>query len=731
MARCIENNRIDIIPLECPPMANITCANKNKPVLVYDEYHCCQHYACDCVCTGWGDPHYITFDGLYYTYQGNCTYVLMEEISPKYNLKIYIDNVFCALTDNVSCPRSIIVFYGSHFFKLKNHNVIGAPELEVLKDEAPLKLPYSQQGVTILNSGINLVLEIPDIKVVIRFGITGFSVALPFQFFGRNTQGHCGTCNNNQTDDCMLPGGRFVKSCAEMANYWVAINISQPNCPSVPPSPSSSPCQRKPDSMCKLLKSSVFAECHRFVSPDNFYQGCVFDSCYVSNPNVECSSLQTYAAACAQAGVCLQWRNHTTLCASDCPSNKVYKPCGPAEQRTCEDCPDKLTKKFITEGCFCPDGMTLFSKYSDKCVENCGCLDPEGIPRKLNEMFGYKCLNCICEESTKTVSCKPKVCPPPPLINCTGPGFVIVQQPDPIDPCCSTYVCQCHSNTCPVTSMNCQVGFTSVVSVPEGKCCPEHTFEPKGVCVHEGSEYQPRSSVPVATCQSCTCTNEVDPSSKLFKIVCEFQQCDKNCEKGYEYVRTDSDKCCGKCVQTQCVVNVNGTEQLLMQGQIWSPPENKCEHYTCVKSGETLTMTRSHIVCPPFEQRNCQPDTIQTVANGCCKICVEREKACKLQSMETEIMFGNCQSYQEVNMTYCEGSCNTFTKYSEKAATLQHSCSCCKETRSSNRTIDLHCLNGDVVPYTYIHVEECSCSPTDCTTAAGQPARRRRRFTLV
>ena len=59
---------------------------------------------------------------------------------------------------------------------------------------------------------------------------------------------------------------------------------------------------------------SIFAECHPVVSSENFYRGCVFDSCHVSNPVVECTSLQTYAAACAQAGVCLNWRNHTTLC---------------------------------------------------------------------------------------------------------------------------------------------------------------------------------------------------------------------------------------------------------------------------------------------------------------------------------------------------------------------------------------------------------------------------------
>ncbi|XP_069564192.1 mucin-2-like [Brachyistius frenatus] len=737
MARCIENNTIEIVPYECPPIQNITCTNGKKPVLVYDEYYCCQHYACDCVCEGWGDPHYITFDGFYYSYQGNCTYVLMEEITTTHNLKIYIDNVFCDPTEDVSCPRSIIISYNSQVVTLKNHNLIGAAQLEALKGGVSLKLPYSQQGVKIINSGLNLVLEILRLEVVITFGITGFSVTLPFQYFGRNTQGHCGTCNNNQADDCMLPGGELVESCAVMADYWPANDISQPNCPIPPvlptnvpePPPTLTPCN--PDSLCSLLYSSLFAVCHPFVSPENFYKGCAFDSCHVSNPAVECTSLQTYAAACAQAGVCIHWRNHTTLCASECPSNKVYKPCGPTDQATCEDNPNDPTMNFTTEGCFCPDGMKLFNKDSEICVEKCGCLDPEGIPREFNERFEYKCQDCICDKSTKTVICKPRVCPAPPIANCTGDGFVLVNQSNPSDPCCSAFVCQCQISSCPVFNMNCPVGYKSVIRVPEGKCCPEHTCEPKRVCVHKNVEYQPASSVPVQECQECTCTNEVDPKSGLFKITCQFQQCDENCEMGYEYVEGDYDECCGKCVQTHCVLNVNGTKQLLMQGETWSPPGNKCEHYSCVKSGETLTMASSQIVCPPFQQSNCQRDTIQTAANGCCKICVEKEKACKLVPMKTHVIYKTCQSDREVDMPYCEGSCNTFTKYSQVAAAMQHSCSCCKETRFTNRTVELLCLNGDLVPYTYMHVEECGCGHTDCTRDPGQPARRKRSFKLL
>ncbi|MEQ2272006.1 hypothetical protein XENORESO_012857, partial [Xenotaenia resolanae] len=307
----------------------------------------------------------------------------------------------------------------------------------------------------------------------------------------------------------------------------------------------------------------VFAECHRLISPSNFYQGCVFDSCHVSNKAVLCNSLEVYAAACADIGVCIHWRNHTNQCVTQCPSNKIYKPCGPAEQPTCEQNSIEPSINYTTEGCFCPEGMKLFSKKSNICVRSCGCLDPDKTPRKFNETFEYKCQNCICDESTETVICKPKMCPVPAEQTCIGPGFVLVNQTDPSDPCCIVHVCQCQSNTCPINSMNCPVGYRLNISVPEEKCCPEYKCESIRVCVSNNVEYQPGSSVPGWECENCTCSTN-SSSDGLMEVKCTPQQCKElNCPNGFEYKKTNPDECCGNCEQTHCVINVNGTEMLL------------------------------------------------------------------------------------------------------------------------------------------------------------------------
>ncbi|KAG5839951.1 hypothetical protein ANANG_G00210750 [Anguilla anguilla] len=734
MAVCIEDNIIAIVPYECPPLKEITCTNGKKPVLQMDKYQCCEQYVCDCDCEGWGDPHYITFDGEFYSFQGNCTYVLMEEIMVWYKLKIYIDNVHCDPAEVVSCPRSLIVVYEAHTFVLKNHNLLGAADLEAIINGVPgQKLPYLRNNIKIINTGIDLVLEIPHLGVVITFGVTGFSIHLPFKLFGNNTQGQCGTCNNNKADDCMLPGGQLV-DCALMGDYWLVEDLYRPDCsvpPSLPtsapgPSPTDKPCG--PNPICDLLKSSLFAECHAVVSPEPFFRGCVFDSCHMVNPTVECTSLHTYAATCMGSGICVDWRNQTEKCPSNCSPDKVYKPCGPAEQPTCEDTDEDPSMRFMTEGCFCPDGMKLFNKESGVCVAKCGCLDPNGEPREFNEVFQYKCQDCICDEPTKTVICKPMSCPGPGAISCTKPGFVIINETNPENPCCSQLVCRCDSRTCPALDPKCKEGYIPVISVPEGECCPTYECEPKKVCVHNHMEYLPGASIPVEECQDCTCTTEVDPNSGLYRISCSLVPCNQDCEPGFRYIETPQDKCCGKCVQTHCVVEIDGKIQLLEHGHTWSPPGNKCVVHSCIRINGTFVSTLSNIKCPPFHPSNCQPGTIQVSADGCCNVCVEKERACKVETTRTHIFHANCQSVDEIDMTYCEGACNTFSKYNAASAFMQHSCTCCQESRTSNRTVNLLCLNGELLPYPYVHVEECRCKVTDCyaLNEAARPVRPKR-----
>lgn len=65
----------------------------------------------------------------------------MEEIVAKHHLKVYIDNVLCDPALHVSCPRSIIISYGSHVFNLTNHNLIGRADLEV-KQGTPMIHSY-------------------------------------------------------------------------------------------------------------------------------------------------------------------------------------------------------------------------------------------------------------------------------------------------------------------------------------------------------------------------------------------------------------------------------------------------------------------------------------------------------------------------------------------------------------------------------------------------------------
>lgn len=65
-------------------------------------------------CSGWGGSKYRTFDGTNYSFQGNCTHVLVREIQPRFgNLSVLLNSYYCAAAAApASCPRALVIRYG-------------------------------------------------------------------------------------------------------------------------------------------------------------------------------------------------------------------------------------------------------------------------------------------------------------------------------------------------------------------------------------------------------------------------------------------------------------------------------------------------------------------------------------------------------------------------------------------------------------------------------------------
>ncbi|XP_039408874.1 mucin-2 [Corvus cornix cornix] len=719
-AICVEDNVVQVIPVICNPPPKPTCANGLSPVPVIDEDGCCWHWECDCYCTGWGDPHYMTFDGLYYSFQGNCTYVLVEEINKKVdNFGVYIDNYYCDARDVVSCPRTLIVRHETQEVRLRTAQP-NTLQVEVTVNNQLVALPYKKFGVSIYESGINRVVEIPELKMNVTYNGLSFSIRMPYSLFGNNTQGQCGTCNNNTADDCMLPDGNIAENCEIMADHWQVVDPSKPQCspglvPTGPPSTTpTQPC--KESSICELLLGSVFEPCHALVQPDKYYAACVFDSCVLPNLDLECSSLQIYAATCADQGACIDWRKHTNgVCSHECPPGKEYRACGPIKEMTCKSRGQNDTSTKQAEGCFCPNGTMLYDSGVDVCVKTCGCVGVDMIPREFGERFTMDCQDCICLEGEHGIVCEPHECDQK-KVTCDGEGFYEIQEVNPKDPCCPLFTCKCNTSFCTAKAPKCSLGFEVHSYIPSGQCCPVYQCVPKGVCVHGNAEFLPNSSVFVDKCQNCFCTNDVNISTQLNIISCEHVPCNTYCQPGYE-LKPVKGECCGKCVQTKCIIHTaDNSELILSPGDFKNDPRNNCTIYSCVDVHNQLIASTSEITCPAFNEESCKPGTISFLPNGCCKTCapVDSQTPCSVRQRKDFIIYKGCRSVDRVELSECEGTCGTFSLYSAEANSMDHSCSCCRETSTTEKHVVLKCPGGHSMSHKYIYVESCSCQDTEC-----------------
>ncbi|XP_064194054.1 mucin-5AC-like [Anguilla rostrata] len=712
-------------PVQCDPVKSIACENGLPPIKVYDESGCCFQYECQCVCYGWGDPHYVTFDGNYYGFQGNCSYVLVKEILPKYNFSVIIDNYYCHAPDGLSCPQSLTVHYESFIIFITQEDIHGVFTNLIYINQEQIIPPFENNDFRITDNGIETLLVIPAIDARVSFRGLMFSIYLPYSLFHGNTEGQCGTCNNTRKDDCRLPNGTIDSSCSDMAHNWHVPENNQSYCQPPVPLPPAPDCDPP---ICKIITSKVFEKCHNVIPYEAFIEACKFDSCHMPDTHIGCKSLQMYAAMCLNSGICIDWRNFTNgECPYQCEEPKVYQACGSEVEQTCDArCNPKFMQqqnKFnqmdnvFTEGCFCPPGMTLFSSHSNVCVPSCEiCALPNGKWKKVGETWVNGCQECICTTSLN-VQCKPVECPSQLPVTCDEVGQVEVNE---TDGCCQKTRCMCNVTLCPATEHTCKVGYELKINM--GVCCPTYKCRSKDVCVFNDTEYKPQDRVPKDKCKQCYCSPDVDSETHLHIIKCSPTVCETHCQLGFQY-QTMPGQCCGNCVQTSCVIMLpDKSTYAIKPNETFNEPLNKCVKYACVKTGDLYITTEAKTICPDYHSEDCIPGTEVIAPGGCCHVCVPKYKLCTVTKTSSYIQSDDCQSIKPVEMTTCGGSCATYSMYSSQAKGLQRQCSCCQETDTNMKEVEMICPNGTYFRHSYINIEKCGCLQTECTIKEAIPA---------
>nr|XP_021532639.1 mucin-5AC [Aotus nancymaae] len=735
-ATCEGHDIISLRPRTCPRVEKPTCANGYPALKVAEQDGCCQRYQCQCVCSGWGDPHYITFDGTYYTFLDNCTYVLVQQIVPVFgHFRVLIDNYFCNAEDGLSCPRSIILEYRQSRVVLTRKPVRGVMTNEIIFNNKVVSPGFQKDGIVVSRVGIKMYAAIPELGVQVMFSGLIFSVEVPFSTFANNTEGQCGTCTNDRKDECRMPGGGVAASCSEMSGLWNVSDPGQPACHGPRPAPTpvgpttagpttfrptTPPAPCPPAPICQLILSKVFEPCHTVIPPLPFYEGCAFDQCHMTDLDVVCSGLELYAALCASQGVCIDWRSHTNhTCSFTCPADTVYLPCGPTSPSYCYSNDSAGLAALqeagpITEGCFCPEGMMFFSTSSQVCVPmGCPrCLGPHGQPVEGGHTVSKDCQECMCEAATWTLTCRPKHCPLPPA--CPLPGFVPVPAVLQDNQCCPQYSCTCNSSHCPAL-MGCPKGAREILTHEEGACCPVQNCS-WTVCSINGTLYQPGAVVSSSLCETCRCELPGGPLSDSFVVSCETEICNTHCPVGFKY-REQRGQCCGTCVQVACVTNTSESPaHLFYPGETWSDPGNHCVTHECEKHRDGLVVVTTKKACPPL---SCSLDEARMSEDACCLFCPpplpQNQSTCAVHYQSQTIQQQGCRSEGPVRLAYCRGNCgDSSSMYSLKANVLEHRCRCCQELRTSPRNVTLHCADGSRQVFHYAEVEECGCTGQRC-----------------
>uniref|UniRef100_A0A8C4W6F5 Otogelin like n=1 Tax=Gopherus evgoodei TaxID=1825980 RepID=A0A8C4W6F5_9SAUR len=348
----------------------------------------------DGICKSWGQYHFETFDGIYYYFPGNCSYIFAKDCSaPEPQYTVWVHNSLQCDGSVYSCLRSISLFFSSQ----DEIVVVGH---EVRKEGIRLTLPQ-----TIGNVFIERLADYILVKTTFGFslawdGSSGIYIKLTEEHKGKPC-GLCGNYNGNKSDDLIIQNSEYTEDIAVFANSWSVQTPDNAICVTTA-SDFSSPCSTDTESSeaiffkCQILLQFPFLSCHESIDPYSYISSCMNDLCRVDDDETYCRAVTEYARACSHAGYPIRdWREDFPACTEKCEDSFVHRDCISCCPPTCTFEKDCLGSNLhCLDGCYCPDGLVM-DNGTCISVSNCPCIY-HGKVLSAGSKIEQECSQCTC-----------------------------------------------------------------------------------------------------------------------------------------------------------------------------------------------------------------------------------------------------------------------------------------------------------------------------------------------